>query len=171
MATSRKGVGVIDISGKRYGRLLVLGLCDDSGNYSHAHWLCKCDCGNTHAAAGTKLRSGEILSCGCYRKDNTTALMTRHGHSKRGNVSKTYMVWQSMINRCNRPTSKDFKYYGARGIQVCVRWTDSFELFLLDMGEKPDGLSIDRVNNDGNYEPSNCRWATATEQQANSRRK
>jgi hypothetical protein len=98
----------------------------------------------------------------------------KHGHTPSNKLGRkptqTYRTWQAMKERCTLPTNKAFKHYGARGITVCDRWLDSFENFLADMGERPPGLTLDRKNNDGNYEPSNCRWATQTEQVNNSRR-
>ena len=98
-------------------------------------------------------------------------LNTKHGHAKRGQVSATYVTWQSMIRRCTDPQNIRYALYGGRGITVCPRWRNSFEDFLADMGPRPVGRSIDRINVDGNYEPNNCRWATDSEQRRNKRRK
>ncbi len=114
------------------------------------------------------LRNGMAQSCGCLRIERARASRITHGHSLNYKPSPTYRIWQSMIDRCENLQAKDYLYYGGRGIAVCDRWRD-FESFLVDMGEKPDGLTLERVNNDHNYEPANCKWATRSEQSRNSR--
>lgn len=159
----------VNATGVRFGKLVAKEYTGKRGRFPI--WRCLCDCGKTKVLSLYKLRSGHTKSCGCLKQKKLRAgLRTAHGQSKRGAVTKTYTVWATMIGRCCNP--KDHKYagYGGRGITVCKRWRDSFENFLADMGEKPDGMSIDRVNNDGNYEPDNCRWATATQQARNTRR-
>jgi hypothetical protein len=153
----------IDITGQRFGRLVVI---EDAGRtkVGRVIWFCRCDCGGRTTVEGVLLRNGNTKSCGCGQSPFI------HGHSRRGMWSPTYFSWQKMLQRCNNPNSDRYKYYGARGIIVCERWLHSFENFLADMGERPPKRSIDRINNNGNYEPGNCRWATQSEQVRNSRR-
>lgn len=145
----------IDLTGKQIGRWTVLSFV---GGISHK-WLCRCQCGTVRPVNGQLLRNGMSQSCGCsYR--------TINGMSG----SPTHVTWTSMINRCSRPCMENYPLYGGRGITVCERWKD-FANFLADMGERPSMKhSIDRYpNKDGNYEPGNCRWATASEQNRNTR--
>ena len=131
-------------------------------------WLCKCDCGKFKIALTINLRAGDTKSCGCLKRDILMARNLKHGHSTRGAISPTMQTWKGMKGRCLEPTHKDYKDYGGRGIKICHRWT-SFKNFLEDMGEKPKHLSLDRIDNGGNYEEPNCRWATAIEQANNKR--
>lgn len=154
---------VIDITGHRFGRLVAISYVNPK------RWLCRCDCGTETIIPGDNLRRAITKSCGCLRTEVTRSRSYKHGHNIRGHRSSSYRSWANMIERCTNPHDTDWKNYGGRGIAVCDRWRHSFEAFLEDMGEKPPGHSIDRINNDGNYEPGNCRWATASEQQHNKR--
>lgn len=150
--------------GTKFGRWTVLG-------FSHtatkgAFWRCRCDCGVKRLVAARGLRSGTSLSCGCRHKDLMRAAKTTHG----GFGTPEYSAWSHMLSRCYTEDNEQFVNYGARGITVCQRWRESFSHFLADMGERPSSdLSLDRINNNGNYGRGNCRWATTKEQQRNRR--
>lgn len=153
-----------DITGERFGRLFVkhyLGIGIDK----KALWLCKCDCGDERAIAGDSLRLGRTQSCGCLQKQITAMRSTTHGMRN----TRTYKIWTQMHKRCSNPNSSDFAHYGGRGIRIAQRW-NKFEYFLKDMGECPDGYSIERINNNGNYCKSNCRWIPISRQQCNTSR-
>jgi hypothetical protein len=159
-----------DITGQRFERLLVIERVP--GNIAgHARWLCQCDCGSKCIVLACNLRSGDIRSCGCLKRELFAARTITHGETKERRQSAEYRCWVGLIRRCSDPGRPDWKWYGARGIRVCERW-QSFENFLADMGRKPSPkLSIDRINNKGNYEPGNCRWATQSEQVRNQRKR
>jgi hypothetical protein len=148
-----------DIRNQRFDRLVAISYVTPE------RWLCICDCGTSKVVIGSDLRRGKIRSCGCILRElkKTGDLRRTHGASN----TPEYRTWSSMINRCNNPKTSYFHRYGGRGIAVCSRWRESFENFFVDMGTRPPGKTIDRIRVDGNYEPSNCRWATALEQAAN----
>lgn len=156
-----------DLTGSTFGYLTAIRRLEDT-RASGYPWLCICACGKEATVRIESLAQGKTLSCGCKRIEACLA-RTKHGHSRRIGKTKTYIVWRAMHQRCKQPKNNHYKYYGGRGIKICERW-GSYENFLIDMGERPDGLSIDRINNDGDYEPSNCRWATHTQQMNNTRR-
>lgn len=132
-------------------------------------WACKCDCGNTKTLKSIVLRRGLSQSCGCLKLEVLVERSTKHGHSPaKGGFSPTYHSWTAMMQRCTNQNSERYKDYGGRGIAVCERWHE-FANFLADMGEKPFRKSLDRIDNSGNYEPANCRWATFKAQGRNKR--
>lgn len=146
----------VDMSGKRCGMLTVQRRAES--RHEGAHWLCQCDCGDEAVISGKNLRKGQV-SCGCYRPRAIT-----HGKSE----TRTFRAWTDMRRRCSLPQRQEYVNYGGRGISVCDRWA-SFENFLADMGEVPDGYSIERKDNDGNYEPGNCCWIPKADQAKNRR--
>lgn len=123
---------------------------------------CRCDCGTIKVVALSAIRAGETKSCGCHRRALKPRL--RHGGKVNGAETRTYNSWRCMKARCYNPKDPYYHRYGARGICVSDRWLHSFENFVADMGERPPGMTIDRINNDGDYEPSNCKWSTPAEQ-------
>jgi len=152
-----------DLSGQHFGRLTVK-------EYSHtnagriAYWLCSCACGNTHIVRGSSLTVGAIRSCGCYNRERRIERATIHG----GNGTPAHKSWRHMRDRCFNPKAKQYAYYGGRGIGVCTEW-DNFAVFLADMGEPKEGETLDRIDPNGDYKPSNCRWASRTVQSRNQR--
>ena len=164
---------MLDLRGLRFGLLTVLGRSDTvrlPGGSSQRMWRCVCDCGPEPRDCPThNLMSGNSKSCGCVRKPAPT---TTHGEGGYGEGKRTleYNSWGSMKSRCNDANNPAYSRYGGRGITVCDRWRNSYEDFLADMGRRPTPQhSLDRINNNGNYEPGNCRWATQSEQCRNTR--
>lgn len=166
--SASRGPRFLDLTSHRFGRLVVTDLAGFT-KFKQARWNCLCDCGRAKIVQSSNLRSGHVTSCGCYSQEIRERAKS-HGYARKGARHSEYSAWAGMKRRCNNPKNVDFKDYGGRGIMVCDRWRDSFNAFLTDMGRKPSPKhSIDRINVDGNYEPSNCRWATPLEQRSNRR--
>lgn len=147
---------IINLEGQRFGKLSVVSFAGINKDHK-ATWLCKCDCGNSKIISGRSLRRGVTKSCSCIHKDQLRKRITKHNET----YSLESMIWSSMKQRCLNKNNKSYSNYGGRGITICEEWKDSFATFLKDMGKKPfKDAQIDRINNDGNYEPSNCRWTT-----------
>ena len=156
-----------DLTGQRFGRLTVIKRVENKGN--QPRWLCQCECGNQTVVAGRHLRNGEVRSCGCLVKEKNSTLHTKHGMEG----TKIYHVWCGIKNRCFNSNEKAYKHYGGRGITIFAEWIDDFQKFYDYVSKLPhygeDGYSIDRIDNNGNYEPDNLRWADDKTQHRNKR--
>lgn len=165
----------LDLTGQRFGRLVAV-KCTSTKQNGNYMWLCKCDCGAETVVKADHLRRGETISCGCLRTElhalRAAAIATKHG----GYKDRLYGVWSAMRHRCNNQNHKHYKHYGGRGIKVCAEWDnyEKFRAWAIESGynekAKSHQCTLDRINNDGNYEPSNCRWADPITQAHNTRR-
>ena len=158
---------LIDLTGKKFGRLTVVGY-SHKDSHGACYWECVCKCGSPLIVRGQNLRSGHTQSCGCLQKERVAVANMTHGLKG----TRLYRIWIDMKGRCYNPKATCHKDYGGRGITVCDEWKDNFQAFYdwaMPNGYRDD-LSIDRIDVNGNYEPSNCRWATASEQQKNKRK-
>ena len=167
------GKRAIDLTGQRFGRYTVLERAG-SDTYRASMWHCRCDCGTERIVRGKNLKSGAIVSCGCYQRAVVKDMFTTHNGSK----TRLYFVWDGMIGRCYRKKSAHYKDYGGRGITICDEWRHSFETFRdwamangYDETAPRGQCTIDRIDANGNYEPSNCRWVTQKEQNGNKRQR
>jgi hypothetical protein len=166
----RHGPNFVNITGRVYHHLSVIGFVGTRGEGKDAMWRCRCVCGKEHDVIGYALRKGTTKSCGCRKEEMRAPHITTHGHSRGGKVSQEYAVWRNMYNRCYRPKDISYHNYGGRGIRVCDPWLGNFGNFFADMGPKPTPKhSIDRIDTEGNYCPANCRWSSGIEQHSNKR--
>lgn len=159
---------LIDIIGKRFGCWTAAALRPERSRSGEAVWICYCDCGTKREVTGSSLRRGNSTNCGCLQREDLRRRNTKHGHAARGRETSAHRRWAAMLRRCLNPNTKDYCNYGARGIAPCEAWLE-FKSYYADTGDPPPGKWLDRIDNDGNYEPGNWQWATPTEQARNRR--
>lgn len=160
---------MIDLSGNKYNRLKVISLSEVKNK--RTYWNCLCDCGNNKIVEAQQMKSGKTKSCGCLNIESIVNRNTKHGSSVRGKITPEFRAYYAMKNRCYNKSLAQYKDWGGRGINICDRWLDSFDNFLLDMGKRPSSKhSLDRIDNNKGYFLENCRWATKKEQASNTRR-
>lgn len=157
----------MNLLGQKFTRLTVISESPIRSKAGNVRWVCRCDCGTETMVETASLRRGTTKSCGCLRKEIFINNATKHGYSKK----TEHIAWEGMKRRCSNKNDRAYKHYGDRGITVCARWLNSFEAFLRDVGNRPSSKhSIDRIDNNGNYEPGNVKWSTQKEQNNNTRR-
>lgn len=158
----------VNLAGQTFGRWTALSLSPIRSTNGQRQWNCVCACGTMAIVRAGNLRHGRTFSCGCVRTEKAIKQLREMNVTHDATNTPEYHTWRSMQDRCRNPNSHAWKWYGGRGITICERWR-KFENFLADMGERPPGLTLDRINYNGNYEPGNCRWATWAVQGANKR--
>lgn len=156
-----------DLTGQKFYRLTVVSRAPTRKHTTR--WECECECGNRRIVGAAHLITGHTRSCGCLGREITISRSMKHGHKTRAKTSREYEAWRGAKARTSRINHKRFADWGGRGIRMCEEWRDNFEQFLADMGPCPPGYSLDRIDNDGNYEPINCRWSSPTQQNTNQR--